>query len=142
MKSRELTDSEKLKILELRADRKIYDDIVAEVHHRRSNIIKVVKWFTQQLDWYEAEAYCGNNQKVLALREDYLDRRIAEEREARVKAEEATAKLESEQAANIARLEEQDRILAGGDSYVDEDTGEVKQPEPIPVISRDGELLI
>jgi hypothetical protein len=95
---------------------------VAEVRHRRSKVIGVVKWFTQELDWDEAVAYCGNNQKVLALRKDFLDRRITEEKEARVKAEEATAKLESEKATIIARLAEQDRILAGGDFYVDEDT--------------------
>ena len=142
MKRRELTDSEKLKILELKAAGNSYDDVVAEVRHRKSSVIEVVKWFTQQLTWDEAVAYCGNNQKVLALRKDFLDQRIAEEREARVKAEEATAKLESEKATIIARLAEQDRILAGGDYYVDEDTGEIKQPEPIPVISRDGELLI
>ena len=142
MKRRELTDSEKLKVLELRADGQSYDDIVAEVHRRRSRVIEVVKWFDQELDWGEAVAYCGNNQKVLALRKDYFDRRIAEEREARVKAEEAAAKLESEKATIIAGLAEQDRILASGDFYIDEDTGEIKQPKPIPQFSQNGRLLV
>jgi len=105
MKRRDLTDSEKLKVLELKADGQSYDDIVAEVHRRRSRVIEVVKCF-QGLDWSEAVAYCGSNQKVLALRKDYFDRRIAEERETRVKAQEATAELESEKATIIARLAE------------------------------------
>lgn len=41
----------------------------------------------------------------------------------------------------IEHLEEQVKILASGDFYVDEDTGEIKQPEPIPQISKDGRLL-
>jgi len=125
-----LTDSEKLKVLELKADGQSYDDIVAEVHRRRSRVIEGVKCF-QGLDWSEAVAYCGSNQKVLALRKDYFDRRIAEERETRVKAQEATAELESEKARIIARLADQAIITAmhaGEDEYNDPFTGEAMSP--------------
>lgn len=42
----------------------------------------------------------------------------------------------------VQHLREQVRIVASGDFYVDEDTGEARQPEPISHLSLDGETLL
>ena len=83
MKPSELTDSEKLKVLELKADGESYDYIVTGggIHHRREKAIECVKWFTEALSWDEAKAYSGNNQKMLGLRADYFGKKIAEARD-------------------------------------------------------------
>ena len=52
-----------------------------------------------------------------------------------------TKSMTAQQVERLEHLEEQDRILASGDYYIDEETGEIKQPEPIPVFSQDGRLL-
>lgn len=79
MKPSELTDSEKLRILELKASGKSYDAIVLEVQHRKSKVIEIVKCF-KSLPWENAKVYCDNDQKVLALRKDYFERKAAEDR--------------------------------------------------------------
>lgn len=80
MKPRELTDSEKLRILELKADGQSYDNIVPEIRSRKSKLIEVIKWFNN-LPWEDAKAYCNSNQKVLGLRKDYFERKVAEAKE-------------------------------------------------------------
>ena len=42
----------------------------------------------------------------------------------------------------LEHLEEGLGMVASGDYYRDEDTGEIKRPEPIPMISQDGRLLV
>jgi tRNA 2-selenouridine synthase SelU len=80
MKPSELTDSEKLRILELKAGGKSYDAIVLEVPHRKSKVIEVVKCF-RSLPWEKAKSYCDNGQRVLALRKDYVERKTAEDKQ-------------------------------------------------------------
>jgi hypothetical protein len=103
MKRSEFTDSERLKVLELKADGKSYDYIVTDggIHHGRQKVIECVKWFTEDLSWEEAEAYCGNNQSILRLRDDYLEQKVAE-------AEELKSKLEDERRTVITRMAEQE----------------------------------
>ncbi len=120
MKRSELTDSEKLKILELKADSKSYDYILAEggIHHRKEKAIKVVRWFAEDLSWEEAKAFCNNNQKILALRDDFLEQKMAE-------AEQSKTKLENERQVILSRLAEQQKNIASqlGERYIDPFTG-------------------
>ncbi len=120
MKRSELTHSEILKVLELRADGKSYDCILAEggIHHRREKVIEVVRWFAEDLSWEEAKAFCNNNQKILTLRDDFLEQKMAE-------AEQSKTKLENERQVILSRLAEQQKIIASqlGERYIDPFTG-------------------
>ena len=135
MKRKLLSDSEKLYILKRLADipRPSQEVVAEETHHRKTKIEDVLNKF-KEMDWEKAKAFCGNDKHILALREDYLDKRIAEEKEARIKAEVAAVKQEEE-------LKEQLQILAGGNYYLEEETGRIKSFEGIKTISDDGRLL-
>lgn len=78
-KKKILVDSEKMKILRLRCHSSgmSQEEIAAETHHRKLTIGRVLKEF-KSLDWESAKAFCDNDQSILRLREDYLERKVAE----------------------------------------------------------------
>lgn len=79
MKRKGLTDSEKLHILRRLADtpRPSQEVVAEEVRHRKEKIGKTLQEF-QSMTWENAQTFCGDDQHILALRDDYADRKIAE----------------------------------------------------------------
>ncbi len=79
MKKKTIADSEKLEILRfLSLVPKISQEKVAvETHHRKAKIGGVLKEL-KSLDWEGAKAFCGNDQRILRLRDDYFERKKAE----------------------------------------------------------------
>lgn len=82
MKRKELSNAEKLAILKLLAQtpREPQEAIAEKTHHRKQKIVEVLKEF-KKLSWEEAKAFCNNNQHILGLREDYIDRKTVEAEE-------------------------------------------------------------
>ena len=78
-KKKILTDIEKLEVLRLlsQAPKMSQENVAAETHHRKAKIGGVLKEF-KSLDWESAKAFCDNDQNILRLREDYLQRKVAE----------------------------------------------------------------
>jgi hypothetical protein len=109
MKPSELTNGEKMKVLELKASGKSYDYIVAAeeggIHRNKRRVMDCVEWFKYDLSWEEAKAYCGNDLRILGLREDYLEQSVAE-------TEKLKARLENERKGVITGLVEQNRGFA------------------------------
>ena len=82
MKRKDLTDGEKGGILERLAQipRPSQELVAEETHHGKLKIGRALKEF-YSLTWEEACALCNNNQRILALRPDYIDRKIVEPEE-------------------------------------------------------------
>ena len=82
MKKKTITDSEKLEILRLlsQVPKMSQEKVAAETHHRKAKIGGVLKEF-KSLDWEGAKAFCGNDQRILGLREDNFERKKAEARD-------------------------------------------------------------
>ena len=74
-----LFDAEKLAILELLAQtpRKSQETIAEETHHRKAKISGILKEFRNML-WEDAKAFCGGRENILALRNDYVDKKVVE----------------------------------------------------------------
>ena len=53
------------------------ENVAEEVHHRKTKIEDVLREF-KALDWEKAKAFCGNDQRILGLREDYFERKVEE----------------------------------------------------------------
>lgn len=77
MKRKELTDAEKLRILELLCSGKNQEVVAEETHHRKAKIGAVLREFKEDA-WERAKAFCGKNKRLLSLRDDYVDRMEAE----------------------------------------------------------------
>ena len=78
-KGKILTDNEKLEILRLlsQVPKLSQENVAVETHHRKAKIGGVLKEF-KSLDWECAKAFCDNDQNILRLREDCLERKVAE----------------------------------------------------------------
>ncbi len=78
-KGETLTNNEKLEVLRLlsQVPKMSQEKVAAETHHRKAKIGGALKEF-RSLDWESAKAFCGNDQSILRLREDYLERKVAE----------------------------------------------------------------
>ena len=74
-----LFDAEKLAILELLAQtpKKSQETIAEETHHRKAKISEILKEF-RNMPWEDAKAFCGRRENILALRNDYVDKKVAE----------------------------------------------------------------
>ena len=79
MKRKDLTDGEKRGILERLAQipRPSQELVAEETHHGKLKIGRALKEF-YSLTWEEACALCNNNQRILALRPDYIAQRTLE----------------------------------------------------------------
>ena len=102
-----LSDAEKLAILELLAQtpKKSQEAVAEETHHRKAKISEILKEF-RNMPWEDAKAFCGGRDKILALRPDYLDKKVAE------------AKLEEERIrANIMQIKHEAGLPLSG--YID-----------------------
>ncbi len=79
MKHSELADTEKVYILGRLAEmpKPSQEEIAEETHHRKAKIGEVLRKF-KDMGWEDAKALCDNDQHVLRLREDYVERKIAE----------------------------------------------------------------
>ena len=79
MRKREFTYAQKLAILRRLADApKPSQEVVGEeVHCAKRKIGEVLKEF-RGMPWEEAKALCGGDERVLALRPDYVEQRIRE----------------------------------------------------------------
>jgi len=77
MKRKDLSDGEKLDILQRLAQtpRPSQELVAEETHHRKEKIGGVLKEFNS-IAWEVAQAFCGNDERVLGLREDYLERKV------------------------------------------------------------------
>lgn len=82
MKVKVLTDGEKLEILRLlsQVPKLSQENVAIETRHRKAKIGGVLKEF-KSLDWDKAKAFCGNDKDILGLREDCLERKMAEARD-------------------------------------------------------------
>jgi len=93
MKRKNLTDAEKLRILELLSEipKRNQEEIAEQTRHRKARIAEVLTDF-RLMRWEDAKAFCGGREHILALRPDFVDK-IIEER----KTQDSTTK------ANILR---------------------------------------
>ncbi len=82
MKKKTITASEKLEILRFlsKVPKMNQEKIAAETHHRKVKIGGVLKEF-KFLDWEAAKVFCGNDQRILGLRDDYFEKKMGEERD-------------------------------------------------------------
>jgi len=82
MKEKTITDSEKLEILRFlsQVPKMSQEKVAVETHHRKAKIGGVLKEF-KSLDWEGAKAFCGNDQRLLGLRDDHFEKKMVEERE-------------------------------------------------------------
>jgi len=94
-KRKDLSDNESLAILRRLAQtpRPSQEIVAEETRHRKAKIGEVLKKYLD-MTWEEAKAFCGNDQHILRLRKDYVVRRVAAEREARIKTEQAAEETE------------------------------------------------
>ena len=74
-----MSDAEKLAILELLAQtpKKSQEVIAEEIHRRKARISKTLNEF-RNMPWEEAKALCGGREQLLALRPDYVEKKLAE----------------------------------------------------------------
>lgn len=77
MKKKDLTDAEKLRILELLYLRRAQEEVAEETHHRKAKIGEVLREFKED-SWERAKALCSEHKHLLSLRDDYVDRMEAE----------------------------------------------------------------
>lgn len=94
-KRKDLSDNESLDILRrlTQTPRPSQEIVAEETHHRKAKIGEVLKKYLD-MTWEEAKAFCGNDQHILGLRKDYVVMRVTEEREARIKTEQAAEETE------------------------------------------------
>jgi hypothetical protein len=79
MKRKDLADNEKLDILKrlIETPRPSQEVVAEETHHRKAKIGAVPEEF-RAMAWEKAQAFCNNDQHILSLRDDYVERKIAE----------------------------------------------------------------
>ena len=77
MKRQDLSDAEKIRILELLCSGKSQEVVAEETRHRKAKIGAVLREFKENA-WERAKAFCGENKRLLSLRDDYVDRMEAE----------------------------------------------------------------
>lgn len=104
-----LFDAERLAILELLAQtpKKSQEVVAEETHHRKAKISEILKEF-RNMPWEDAKTLCGGRENILMLRNDYLDKKVAE------------AKLEEEYIrANIMQIRHEAGLPLSG--YINKD---------------------
>jgi hypothetical protein len=75
MRRKGLTDNEKLEILRLlgQKPKMSQEKVAAETHHRKAKIGETLKEF-KFLSWEKTKAFCENDQSMLRLRDDYIEK--------------------------------------------------------------------
>lgn len=79
MPRKDFPDTEKLAILEILAQtpKKSQEVVAAETHHGKVKISATLREF-RSMPWERARAFCGGRERLLALRHDYVDEKVAE----------------------------------------------------------------
>lgn len=79
MPKKEFTFAQKLAILSRLAQtpKPSQEEVAEEIHCRKKKISEVLKEF-RSMTWEEANALCGGDEHILALRPDYVDQRVRE----------------------------------------------------------------
>ncbi|MBA7656209.1 hypothetical protein ES703_64124 [subsurface metagenome] len=85
MPKKEFTYAQKLAILRrLSQTPKPSQEVVAEeLHCRKKKVSEVLKEF-RSMTWDEANALCGGDERILALRPDYVDQKVQKAKSDRV----------------------------------------------------------
>ncbi len=77
MPKENLSDAEKVAILELLAQTPKKSQVAAETHHGKAKISQVLNEF-RNMPWREARVFCAGRENLLALRPDYVEKKLAE----------------------------------------------------------------